>query len=403
MSEPLLINRPGPRWSPGDPPIGIAILGSTGSIGTQTFDVVQRLPERFRIVAIAGGSNCDLLIEQSAAARPELVACTSPELDPDDLPVTTRLVRGAEGLIEVATHPDVDIVVTATSGHAAIIPTARAIEAGKTIALANKETIVCAGALIVPLAAKHEVGIRPVDSEHSAIWQALGTADHRDLNRLILTASGGPCRDTPARELPYVSPGQALAHPTWSMGGKITIDSATLMNKGLEVIEAHWLFNMPFDKIDVVVHPQSVIHSLIEFADCSQVAQLGLPDMRLPIQYALTWPNHLPAPFERLSLSDVSTLTFQEPDFERFPSLRHCYEAGRAGGPFPAALSAADEVAVAAFIAGKIGFTDIPSVVAETLERYDGPERLEFDALDEIDRSSHRLAADAVARIASGR
>ncbi|MCB1269768.1 MAG: 1-deoxy-D-xylulose-5-phosphate reductoisomerase, partial [Microthrixaceae bacterium] len=170
------------------------------------------------------------------------------------------------------------------------------------------ETIVCAGAMIVPLAAKHEVGIRPVDSEHSAIWQALGTADHRDLNRLILTASGGPFRDTPARELPYVSPGQALAHPTWSMGGKITIDSATLMNKGLEVIEAHWLFNMPFDKIDVVVHPLSVIHSLIEFADCSQVAQLGLPDMRLPIQYALTWPNHLPAPFERLSLSDVSTL-----------------------------------------------------------------------------------------------
>ncbi|MCC6705548.1 MAG: 1-deoxy-D-xylulose-5-phosphate reductoisomerase [Thermomicrobiales bacterium] len=393
---PLAVNRLGPRWSPGDPPIPIAILGSTGSIGTQTFDVVSRLPERFRIVALTGGSNCALLIQQAHLARPELVVCGTTDLKSDDLPAGTRLLYGDEGLIEAATLPEVAIVVTATSGHAAIIPTARAIEAGKTIALANKETIVCAGELIMPLAERHGVAIRPVDSEHSAIWQALGTADHGDLERLILTASGGPFRTMPAGEMACVSADQALAHPTWAMGGKITIDSASLMNKGLEVIEAHWLFDMPFDRIDVVVHPESVIHSLVEFRDGSQIAQLGLPDMRLPIQYALTWPNHVATPCRRLSLAEVGALHFETPDYKRFPSLSLCYEAGRAGGPYPAVLSAADEVAVAAFIEGRIAFTQIPAVLSETLDRYDGPRTLDFDGLAEIDATAHRIATAIV-------
>jgi 1-deoxy-D-xylulose-5-phosphate reductoisomerase len=399
VSALIAPNRSGPQWSPGDPPIAIAILGCTGSIGTQTLDVVARMPERFRVVALAaGGSNPELLIKQVHQARPELVVCKSTDIRAEDLPTGTRLAHGAEGLIEAATHPDVQILVTATSGHAAIVPTARAIESGKTIALANKETIVCAGSIIMPLAERYGAAIRPVDSEHSAIWQALGMAERGEVERLILTASGGPFRSTPAPELANVTADRALAHPTWSMGGKITIDSATLMNKGLEVIEAHWLFDMGFDRIDVVVHPESVIHSLIEFADGSQLAQLGRPDMRLPIQYALTWPNHLPAPCDRLSLAEIGKLTFEQPDFDRFPALQLCYDAGRAAGPFPAALSAADEVAVTAFLDGRIGFTEIAAVVAETLEGYDGPTEVTLDTLNQIDRAAHRLADASVAR-----
>jgi 1-deoxy-D-xylulose-5-phosphate reductoisomerase len=329
----IATNRPGPVWNPGDSPLPIAILGSTGSVGTQTFDVVSRMPDRYRIVALSGGANLSLLCEQAHLAKPELVVATDPEIARCELPAGTRVAIGAEGLLEAATHPDVAIVVTATSGHAAIIPTAKAIEAGKTIALANKETIVCAGELIMPLAERHNVAIRPVDSEHSAIWQSLGSSDHRDISRLILTASGGPFRTTPKAELDNVTSGQAMAHPTWAMGGKITIDSATLMNKGLEVIEAHWLFTVPFSAIDVVVHPESIVHSIVEFNDCSQVAQLGLPDMRLPIQYALTYPNHVTGPCGRLSLTDAGSLHFEPPDEQRFPALRICREAGVQGGP----------------------------------------------------------------------
>jgi 1-deoxy-D-xylulose-5-phosphate reductoisomerase len=356
------------------------------------------LPERFRVVALAaGGSNGDLLIDQARTFKPDLVVCKTDSFDGSLLPPGTRVAHGEDGLIEAATHPDVRILVTATSGHAAIIPTARAIEAGKTVALANKETIVCAGSLIMPLAERHDVAIRPVDSEHSAIWQALGNTDQGDIERLILTASGGPFRTTPAHELAAVTADRALAHPTWSMGGKITIDSATLMNKGLEVIEAHWLFGVGFDQISVVVHPESIVHSLVEFADSSQIAQLGLPDMRLPIQYALTWPNHVATSCPRLSLAEIGTLHFEAPDFNRFPSLRLCFDAGRAGGAIPAVLSAADEVAVAAFIDGAIGFPDIPAVVQETLERYDGPAEVTFDALVDIDATAHRIARDVVA------
>lgn len=391
-------NRPGPRWDPGDPPIPIAILGSTGSVGTQTFDVVSRLPERFRIVALSGGSNLDLLCRQAHQARPELVVANDSTLAERDLPEGTRVAFGSEGLVEAATHPEARIIVTATSGHAAILPTARAIEMGKTIALANKETIVCAGELIMPLAERHNVAIRPVDSEHSAIWQSLGTSRHRDISRLILTASGGPFRATPKNELDQVTSAQALAHPTWAMGGKITIDSASLMNKGLEVIEAHWLFSVPFSAIDVVVHPQSIIHSIVEYNDCSQVAQLGLPDMRLPIQYALTYPDHIPGPCGRLSLAEAGTLVFESPDEDRFPALRLCREAGIAGGPYPAILSAADEVAVEAFIANQIRFSDIPAIVDHAMSHYEGPRELTFERLTEIDQWARTIAGEEAAR-----
>jgi 1-deoxy-D-xylulose-5-phosphate reductoisomerase len=394
----IATNRPGPVWSPGDPPLPIAILGSTGSVGTQTFDVVSRMPDRFRIVAISGGANLSLLREQAHVARPELVVANDPAISDYDLPAGTRIAIGAEGLLEAATHPNVVIVVTATSGHAAIVPTARAIEAGKTIALANKETIVCAGELIMPLAQRHNVAIRPVDSEHSAIWQALGSSHHRDISRLILTASGGPFRTTSKHELDKVTSDQAMAHPTWAMGGKITIDSATLMNKGLEVIEAHWLFSVPFSAIDVVVHPESIVHSVVEFNDCSQVAQLGLPDMRLPIQYALTYPDHVQGPCGRLSLTGAAALHFEPPDEVRFPALSICREAGIQGGPYPTILSAADEIAVEAFVANRVRFSDIPAIVERTMSRYSGPLTLTFDNLGEIDAWARSIANEEVAR-----
>jgi 1-deoxy-D-xylulose-5-phosphate reductoisomerase len=395
----LAPNRPGPVWQPGDPPLPITILGSTGSVGTQTFDVVMRLPERFRVVALSGGANLDLLCEQADACNPELVVANDPSLADCELPAGTRVAFGADGLLEAATHPDVVLVVTATSGHAAIVPTAKAIEAGKTIALANKETIVCAGELIMPLAERHDVAIRPVDSEHSAIWQALGSSRHRDISRLILTASGGPFRATPKAELEKVTSAQAMNHPTWAMGGKITIDSATLMNKGLEVIEAHWLFSVPFSSVDVVVHPESIVHSIVEFNDCSQVAQLGLPDMRLPIQYALTYPDHAPGPCGRLSLTDAGALRFEPPDENRFPALRICREAGMLGGPYTTILSAADEIAVDAFMKNQLRFSEIPLVVERALSRYTGPQTLTFETLADVDAWARVTAAEELQRL----
>jgi 1-deoxy-D-xylulose-5-phosphate reductoisomerase len=282
---------------------------------------------------------------------------------------------GQDGLLAAATDPAVDIVVVATSGHSAIVPTAAAIRAGKTIALANKETIVCAGELILPLAQQHGVEIRPVDSEHSAIWQSLGAANRADIARLILTASGGPFRQTPPAELARVTVAEALSHPTWSMGGKVTIDSATLMNKGLEVIEARWLFSIDYDKIEVLIHPESIIHSLVEFQDGSQVAQLSLPDMRLPIQYALTYPRHEPGPCRRLSLAEIGALHFESPDLDRFPALKLARDAGTAGITYPTVLSAADDVAVDAFVQGRISFPAIIELVSRTLDRHrpEGP------------------------------
>lgn len=371
-------------------PVGVSVLGSTGSVGTQTLDVIARLPERFRVVALAARTLSPRLLEQAASFRPDLVAVD--EAPTGGSPAGLRLESGAAGLVAAACHPDADIVVAAMSGHAGIEPVYRAIERGTAIALANKETIVCAGELVMDTARRNGVEIRPVDSEHSALWQALGGAPIEEVQRLCLTASGGPFRTLSGAQLAEVTVEQALSHPTWSMGGKITVDSATLMNKGLEVIEAHWLFGVPFERIDVVVHPESIVHSLVEFRDGSQIAQLGLPDMRLPIQHALTYPERLPSPCRRLSLPEIGTLTFEHPDIDRFPLLRLAREVGEMGNTYPTAMSAADDVAVAAFLAGRLRFADIADVVARVVAAHRPSGPLVFDAI---------LATDAAARIAA--
>ena len=378
----------------------MAVLGSTGSIGTQTLDVIARHPDRFRVVALAAGGNLDLLQQQAARFAPDLVVAAD-GVDPRAI-AYPRVATGEDGLIAAATHREAAIVVVATSGHTAILPTYRAIAAGKTIALANKETIVCAGELIVPFAAERGVEIRPVDSEHSALWQSLAGSTVAEVERLILTASGGPFRDTPAEDLARVTARQALNHPTWAMGGKITIDSATLMNKGLELIETHWLFGIDYDRIAVVIHPESIVHSLVEFVDGAQIAQLSLPDMRLPIQYALTYPERRPSPCRRLSLADVGYLRFSPPDEQRFPALRLAREAGVARRTYPTVLSAADEVAVAAFLAGRLGFTGIADLVARVLDRHQPVGPLSFEAIAAADRWARDVAAQIVNETAPG-
>lgn len=390
-----------PPSIPSDParPLGVALLGSTGSIGQQTLNVIEHFPERFRVVALTAGSNLAALEAQIDHHQPDLVAIEHEPAAGEGALSHPSVMCGQEGLIAAATYPDVDLVVVATSGHSSMIPTARAIEAGKTIALANKETIVCAGELIVPLARRHGVEIRPVDSEHSAIWQCIGSARPSEVERLILTASGGPFRTFSAQQLAGVTVAEALSHPTWRMGHKITIDSATLMNKGLELIEARWLFDVPFDRIDVVIHPESIIHSLVEFRDGSQVAQLSLPDMRLPIQYALTYPDRLPGPCHRLSLADIGSLRFEHPDLDRFPSLQLAREAGIAGATYPTVLSAADEVVVEAFAAGRISFPAIAQVVARALDAHRPAGDLSWEAIAAADQWGRRFAVETLRRV----
>jgi len=381
----------------------IALLGSTGSVGRQTLDVVRQFPEQLEIVALAAGSNQTLLSQQVAEFRPHFV---SAECDLN-LPAGLKLEcgHGVEGLLAAATLPEVDIVVVATSGHAAILPTLRAIEHGKTIALANKEAIVCAGAIIIPEARRRGVEIRPVDSEHSAIWQCLhGLRAGEDVIRITLTASGGPFLNLPLEELAHVTVDQALAHPNWNMGTKITIDSATLMNKGLEVIEAHWLFDVPFEKIAVVAHPQSVVHSLVSFRDGSVLAQFGVHDMRLPIQYALSFPERAPAPHLALDIGALGTLEFHEPDLERFPSLAIARQAGIAGGTYPAVLSGADEAAVQAFMSGGVGFLQIAEVVEAVLDAHTPHYGdLTLDVIAEADEWSRVQAVKTVRGLRDGR
>ncbi len=374
-------------------PLGIAVLGSTGSVGTQTLSVIDHLGDRFRVVSLAGGSNTDLLSEQVRRYKPAIVVSRSSELVAGRLPLASPV-----GLVDAATHPDVDIVVVATSGHDAIVATAKAIEAGKTIALANKETIVCAGDYIVPLAKANGVEIRTMDSEHSAIWQSIGGADPASIVRLILTASGGPFRAATHAELAGVTVEQAMAHPTWRMGSKITIDSATMMNKGLEIIEAHHLFAMEYDKIEVILHPQSIVHSMVEFRDFSTIAQLGLPDMRLPIQYALTFPDHVSGLCSPLNLAQIATLTFEKPDDISFPALRIARQAGVAGGTYPTVLSAADDVAVAAFAKGRIGFLDIVSIVDKTLQQHESYPVTQLDVMADADAWARKTVEQIIQR-----
>lgn len=399
MASPVPLSGTQPELSdvPTGGPVGVAILGSTGSIGRQALDVISHLPDRFTVVALAAGHDSELLRGQARQFRPKLIATSQPSTEALAID-RVAYAPGTEGLIEAATHPDASIVVVATSGHAAIRPTIAAIEAGKTIALANKETIVCAGELVVQRATSLGVHIRPVDSEHSALWQALIGARRADIATLHLTASGGPFREFSARDLAAVTAEDALNHPTWNMGDKVTIDSATLMNKGLEVLEAHWLFGIPLDQINVVVHPESIVHSLVEFADRSQLAQLSLPDMRLPIQFALTYPHHLASPCRPLSLPDLGTLTFAAPDDTRFPALGLARSSGKQGGTYPTVLSAADEVAVSAFLEGQITFPEIMGVVDAVVSRHQDSGALSIDAILEADRWARAIAAEHISQ-----
>jgi 1-deoxy-D-xylulose-5-phosphate reductoisomerase len=376
----------------------VAVLGSTGSIGRQTLNVIDQNLDRFRVVALAARAASERFLAQVSRYRPEITAVFewTPGLGRDLGPV----VVGDDGLIAASTHSSVDIVVVASSGHAAIVPTIRALELGKTIALANKETLVCAGEIIASLTAMSGTVIRPIDSEHCAIWQALDGSPIDQVNRIILTASGGPFRTTPATKLAQVTAAEALAHPTWSMGDKITIDSATLMNKGLEIIEAHWLFGLPYEQIEVLIHPESVVHSLVEFIDGAQMAQLGLPDMRVPIQYALTYPERMRLSTRLLDLAEVGSLHFGRPDTERFPALRLARETGIAGRTYPTVLSAADDEAVRAFLAGDLCFIDIPTAVEIVLEKHQ-PADVTLDSIWEADRWARIAAREAVTALQS--
>lgn len=357
----------------------IALLGSTGSIGRNVLEVVRQFPGRFRVLGLAAGNNIRLLREQIEAFDPELVSVGEAKLAGDlaqSLPQgwTEKIVSGTQGNIAVATMPGADTVVSAIVGAAGLTPTMAGIEAGKNVALANKETLVMAGAIVMAAAKRHKVSLLPIDSEHSAIAQALEAGKKPEVHKLILTASGGPFRDVAQRDLWGVTPDQALAHPNWDMGRKISIDSATLMNKGLEVIEARWLFDMDVENIEVLIHPQSIVHSMVEYVDGSVVAQLGVPDMRIPIAYALSYPERLRMNLPRLNLATAPDLSFYRPDFEKFPALKLAYQAGKKGGTLPAILNAANEVAVDAFLAGNIRFPEIVMTVAETMARMPEPE-----------------------------
>jgi 1-deoxy-D-xylulose-5-phosphate reductoisomerase len=371
-------------------PRGLVLLGSTGSIGRQTLDVVRALPGRFRVVGLAAGSNVALLGQQVAEFRPSHVYCATGGVELDG---AQRLPM--EELVEL---PGVDLVVVATTSTSALAATLRAIELGRTVATANKEVLVAAGQIVVAAARRHGARLLPIDSEHSAIWQCLRGEDGGELTagrsvaRIVLTASGGAFRDLPLERLAAVSPADALQHPVWQMGAKITVDSATLANKAFEVIEAHWLFDLAYDRIDVVLHRESVVHSIVQFVDGSSKAQLGRPDMRVPIQYALTYPERVAGPAEHLDLASVGRLSFEPVDMARYPAFGLIREAGQAGGTYPAALSAANDVAVEQFVTGRIGFTRIAETLAATLDAHQPRPDPTLDDLLEAERWARAYA-----------
>ena len=351
----------------------ITILGSTGSIGTQTLDVVRKNKDKFQVVAISANSSIDLLLEQIMEFSPKYVAVYNKEsalklkeMIPENINI--EVLSGMDGLVKICQLEEVNVVLTAVVGMIGLVPTMAAIKAKKTIALANKETLVTAGELVMSEAKKNNVEILPVDSEHSAIFQCLNGERKQDIEKIILTASGGPFRGKKREELVNVTKNEALKHPNWDMGRKISIDSSTLMNKGLEVIEAKWLFDVDVEDIEVVVHPQSIIHSMVSFRDSSVISQMGCPDMRLPIEYALTYPERLKTDFERLDLAKVATLTFEKPDMETFPCLALAFKVLKLGGTYPAALNSANEFLVNEFLNDKIGFYDIPYYIEKTLD-----------------------------------
>jgi 1-deoxy-D-xylulose-5-phosphate reductoisomerase len=353
----------------------LAILGSTGSIGVNTLDIVRQFPERFEIVGLSAGLNIQLLKEQILQFHPKVVSVlnkdSSEALQRELSGISSQIVHGIEGLIQVATHPEVDQVVSAIVGAVGLIPTLSAIKTGKAIALANKESLVMAGKIVMEEARQNHVQILPIDSEHSAIFQALLGHQKEDVHRLILTASGGPFHNLPIERLQEATVQEALNHPNWEMGRKVTIDSASLMNKGLEVIEAHWLFNVPVEKITIQIHPQSVVHSMVEYVDGSIVAQMGIADMRIPISYALSFPQRLHLSLPPLDLFHKGGLTFFPPDPERFPCLKLAYRSIEIGETMPAILNAANEVAVSAFIEGSLKFTEIPSLIQRVMEDHE--------------------------------
>ena len=382
----------------------IVILGSTGSIGTNTLDIVERFPDEFRVVGLTAGNNDEMLAEQIRRFRPQAVAMSTDAAAVrlkercSGLPI--EIVSGQEGLVRVASLPDAELVVSAIVGGAGLVPTLAAIRGKKHIALANKEPMVMAGQLMQEEARHAGVRIFPVDSEHSAIFQSLEGHRIKDVRRLILTASGGALWNLPKEALSDVTPERALQHPNWKMGAKITIDSATLMNKGLEVVEARWLFDIPESRIDVLIHRESIIHSLVEYEDRSMISQLGLPDMRTPISYAMRYPDRLPLDLPSLDLTEIGTLTFCKPDHDRFPCLRLGYESLRIGGTMPAAMNAANEIAVDAFLNGGIRFTDISDIIQSTMQAHIPQPVLSVEAALEADRWAREKADSLVHTLA---
>ena len=368
----------------------VAILGSTGSIGRQTLDVIRAHPDRFEVVGLAAGQNVDLLSEQIGEFQPVMVCCA------EESALNGRSIEPAltVKLREMAVAPEVDVLVAAIVGKDGLEPVLAALGAGKAVALANKEAMVMAGPLLAEAARRGGGEIRPVDSEHSALWQCLAGEDRANVRRLIITASGGALRDLPVEDLAAVTAEQALAHPTWQMGRRITIDSATLFNKGLEVIEARWLFDIPFEQIDVVMHRESIIHSMVELIDGSVKAHLSYPDMRLPIQFALSYPERLALDMPGLDFARLASLNFGALDLERYPCLGLALAAGARGGTAPAALAAADEEAVGAFLAGGIGFGDIPALLAATLDKHDLTPQSSLEAILEADAWARSFAQD---------
>jgi 1-deoxy-D-xylulose-5-phosphate reductoisomerase len=379
-------------------PRGLCILGSTGSIGTQTLDIVRLFPERFRVRALTAGSNAEMLIDQARTFAPDCVVladASQVHVVEEALRGTdTEVLSGEDGLCAAATWNGVETVVAAVVGFAGLAPVLAAVRTGATVALANKETLVVAGELVNAQARQYGSTLIPVDSEHSAIFQCLVGERADAVESLTLTASGGPFRTRPRDTFDAITPAEALDHPNWSMGAKITIDSATMMNKGLEVIEAHWLFDLDAAHIDVLVHPQSIIHSMVTFVDGSTKAQLGVPDMKVPIQYALSYPDRWPAPHERLDWSTLHCLDFELPDLEKFPCLRLAYEALKAGGTAPAVLNAANEEAVRLFLEEHIRFTDIPRLLDDALDRLADAEAHSYDALVHADAAARRCVLE---------
>ncbi len=360
----------------------ISILGSTGSVGTQTLDVIRNNPSRFKIVGLTANNNIELLQKQIKEFKPKVVALMN-EKKASELQkkVNVKVYSGMEGIIEVACYSKTDTVVNSVVGSVGVRPTIEAVKNKKNIALANKETLVTAGIVVMKEIKKQKVKLTPIDSEHSAIFQCLNGENKKEINRLIITASGGPFKNYTKKQLTKITLKDALNHPTWSMGAKITIDSSTLMNKGFEVIEAHWLFDMPYEKIDVVVHPQSIVHSLVEFQDKSVIAQLGLPDMRVPIQYALSYPERIKNNLKQLQLADVQSLTFSKPNMENFPCLKYGFEVGKKDGTLPAVMNAANEVAVFFFLQGKIKYLNIAKIIYKMISSH---KNIQNPSLEEI-------------------